>query len=124
MTGDAALAPGTTEAPATSGALAANEGGPAAAQPTYTVPATAIFHKDSGPAVWVIDAGGSTLQLRPVKVNSYTDHKTVITAGLNDGDVVVLAGVHTVYVGQHVRPVRPLFDGEGDVEGPASAGAR
>lgn len=94
------------------------------AQPTYTLPATAIFHKDSGPAVWVIEATGSTLQLRPVKVNTYTDHKTVITAGLNDGDVVVLAGVHTVYAGQHVRPVRPLFDGEGDVDGPANAGAR
>lgn len=125
MTGDAALAPGgTTEAPATSGALATNGGGPAPPQPTYTVPATAIFHQDRGPAVWVIDGSGSTLQLRPVKVSSYTDHTTVITAGLNDGDVVVLAGVHTVYVGQHVRPVRPLFDGEGDVEGPAGAGAR
>jgi membrane fusion protein, multidrug efflux system len=97
---------------------------PAAPQPTYTVPATAIFHKDSGPAVWVIEGGGSTLQLRPVKVSTYTDHATVVTAGLNDGDIVVLAGVHTVYAGQHVRPVRPLFDGEGDVEGPASAGTR
>jgi membrane fusion protein, multidrug efflux system len=96
----------------------------AAPQPTYTVPATAIFHKDSGPAVWVIEGGGSTLHLRPVKVSTYTDHATVITAGLNDGDVVVLAGAHTVYVGQHVRPVRPLFDGEGDVEGPAGAGTQ
>jgi membrane fusion protein, multidrug efflux system len=96
----------------------------AAPQPTYTVPATAIFHKDSGPAVWVIEGGGSTLQLRPVKVSTYTDHATVVTAGLNDGDVVVLAGVHTVYAGQHVRPVRPLFDGEGDVEGPATAGTQ
>jgi multidrug efflux system membrane fusion protein len=96
----------------------------AAPQPTYTVPATAIFHKDSGPAVWVIEGGGSTLQLRPVKVSTFTDHATVVTAGLNDGDIVVLAGVHTVYAGQHVRPVRPLFDGEGDVEGPASAGTQ
>jgi membrane fusion protein, multidrug efflux system len=97
---------------------------PAAPQPTYTVPATAIFHKDSGPAVWVVEGGGSTLQLRPVKVSTYTDHATVVTAGLNDGDIVVLAGVHTVYAGQHVRPVRPLFDGEGDVDGPASAGSQ
>jgi multidrug efflux system membrane fusion protein len=97
---------------------------PVAPLPTYSVPATAIFHKDSGPAVWVIEGGGSTLQLRPVKVSTYTDHATVVTAGLNDGDVVVLAGVHTVYAGQHVRPVRPLFDGEGDVEGPATADAR
>jgi hypothetical protein len=69
----------------------------------------------------VIAGNESTLQLRPVKVGSYTDHTSVVTAGLNDGDVVVLAGVHTVYAGQHVRPVRPLFDGEGNIEGPASA---
>jgi membrane fusion protein, multidrug efflux system len=114
MTGDATLAP------ATSGD---DPVAPQSTHTTYTVPATAIFHKDKGPAVWVIE-GGSTLQLRTVKVSTYTDHATVITAGLNDGDVVVLAGVHTVYAGEHVRPVRPLFDGEGDVEGPASAGVR
>lgn len=118
MTGDATLEGGK------SGGSAASGNGTAAAQPTYTLPATAIFHKESEPAVWVIEGTGSTLQLRPVKVNSYTDHKTVITAGLSDGDVVVMAGVHTVYAGQHVRPVRPLFDGEGDVDGPAHAGAR
>jgi multidrug efflux system membrane fusion protein len=110
MTGDATLAP------VTSG------NAPPSPQLTYTLPATAIFHQDSGPAVWLIEGTGSTLQLRPVKVSSYTDHTSVVTAGLKDGDVVVLAGVHTVYAGQHVRPVRPLFDGDGDIEGPAPAG--
>jgi RND family efflux transporter MFP subunit len=90
-------------------------------QQIYTLPATAIFHQDSGPAVWVITGSDSTLQLRPVKVSSYTDHTSVVTAGLNDGEVVVLAGVHTVYTGQHVKPVRPLFDGDGNIEGPAPA---
>jgi membrane fusion protein, multidrug efflux system len=88
---------------------------------TFTLPATAIFHQDNSPAVWVITGNDSTLQLRPVKVSSYTDRSTVVTAGLNEGDVVVLAGVHTVYAGQHVKPVRPLFDGEGNIEGPAPA---
>jgi multidrug efflux pump subunit AcrA (membrane-fusion protein) len=95
-----------------------------AAAPTFTLPATAIFHQDNTPAVWVITASDSTLQLRPVKVSSYTDHSTVVTAGLNDGDIVVLAGVHTVYAGQHVQPVRPLFDGEGNIEGPQVASAQ
>jgi RND family efflux transporter MFP subunit len=151
MTGDATLAPANDGASTTSamdgapvngaalakggvpakagapaeGATPATDGhDPAAAQSTFTVPATAIFHKDNGPAVWVIEGSGSTLQLRPVKVSGYTDHKTVITSGLSDGEVVVLAGVHTVYAGEHVRAVSPLFDGEGDVDGPASAGAR
>jgi hypothetical protein len=59
-----------------------------------------------------------------VKVGSYTDHSSVITAGLHDGDVVVLAGVHTVHTGEVVKPVEPLFDGDGGIEGPALAGAR
>jgi membrane fusion protein, multidrug efflux system len=61
--------------------------------------------------------------LRAVTVRSYSDHATVITGGLKEGETVVLAGVHTVYAGERVTPVRPLFDGEGDVEGPATPGA-
>jgi multidrug efflux system membrane fusion protein len=108
MTGEAILA---TQAPANN---------PTVSQQTYTVPATAVFHKDNSPAVWVVDSNASTLQLRPVKVRSYGDRSSLITAGLNDGDVVVLAGVHTVYAGERVKPVKPLFDGEGDIEGPAA----
>jgi hypothetical protein len=54
-------------------------------------------------------------------VRSYSDHSTVITSGLQDGETVVLAGVHTVYAGEHVTPVKPLFDDEGDIAGPAPA---
>lgn len=107
MTGDAILPPAT--------------GNSATAQSTYTLPATAIFHQESHPAVWIVTGNDSTLQLRQVSVSSYTDQTSVVNAGLNDGDVVVLAGVHTVYAGQHVKPVRPLFDGEGNVDGPAPA---
>jgi membrane fusion protein, multidrug efflux system len=107
MTGDAVLSP-----------VAAASAG-AAPTPTFTVPATAIFHQGNAPAVWVIGTGNSTLELRAVTVRSYSDHSTVIAGGLADGDTVVMAGVHTVYAGERVTPVRPLFDGEGDVEGPA-----
>jgi multidrug efflux system membrane fusion protein len=110
MTGDAVLAPVTVP------------GGAVAPTATYTLPATAIFHQGSSPAVWVIGAN-STLDLRTVTVRSYSDHATVITGGLKGGETVVLAGVHTVYAGERVTPVRPLFDGDGDVEGPATQGA-
>lgn len=127
-TASAATAPTAVTPAATSAAAAsatnANTGAPAAAAinsaPTFTVPATAIFHQDNHPAVWVVNGHDSTLQLRAVQVSSYTDHSSVVTAGLQDGDVVVLAGVHTVYAGQHVTPVRPLFDGEGNVDGPST----
>jgi membrane fusion protein, multidrug efflux system len=109
MTGDATLSP---VAVAGSGVTEAS----------FTLPTTAIFHQGNAPAVWVIAPGTSTLELRPVTVRSYSDHSTTISGGLKDGETVVLAGVHTVYAGEHVSPVRPLFDGEGDVAGPAPAG--
>jgi RND family efflux transporter MFP subunit len=110
MTGDAILAP----------VAVAGAGAP---ETTFTLPATAIFHQGNAPAVWVIGASNSTLELRPVTVRSYSDHSTVVTGGLRAGETVVLAGVHTVYAGERVAPVRPLFDEQGDVEGPAPAGA-
>lgn len=109
MTGEALLAPST----AAGSAVAA----------TFTVPATAIFHQGSSPAVWVV-TGGSTLELRPVTVANYTDHTTVVTGGLRDGETVVLAGVHTVFAGEHVKAVRPLFDESGDVQAPANGAER
>jgi membrane fusion protein, multidrug efflux system len=82
--------------------------------PAFEVPATAIFHRGSDPAVWVVRTNDSTLELRPVAITSYRERTATITGGLRDGDNVVLAGVHTVYAGQHVKQVRPLFDGDGD----------
>jgi multidrug efflux pump subunit AcrA (membrane-fusion protein) len=132
MTGDATLlsVPAIASSTAAGHAGSTHTGGATndvpsvAAAPTITLPATAIFHQGNIPAVWIVTGNDSTLQLRAVKVSSYTDHSTVVTAGLNDGDVVVLAGVHTVYAGQHVKPVRPLFDGEGNIDGPAPANAQ
>jgi multidrug efflux system membrane fusion protein len=108
MTGDATLAP--VAAASSPGAK------------TFTVPATAMFHQGNSPAVWVINSNTSALELRPVSVRSYSDHATVITGGLKDGETIVVAGVHTVFAGQHVTAVRPLFDDQGDVAGPAPAG--
>jgi RND family efflux transporter MFP subunit len=108
MTGEATLAP--------AGAL--DDAGPR--HPTFTVPSTAIFHEGNAPAVWVVGAHNSTLELRPVTVRTYGDHASVVSGGLRDGDTVVLAGVHTVFAGEHVVPVRPMFDGEGEVAGPAA----
>jgi multidrug efflux system membrane fusion protein len=98
MTGDATL----------SAAAAAGDAS------TFKVPATAIFHQGGNPAVWVIRATDSTLELRPVAVAGYRERTAIVTSGLRDGDNLVLAGVHTVYAGQHVKQTKPLFDGDGD----------
>jgi RND family efflux transporter MFP subunit len=101
MTGDATLS-------------LSGSAGNAAGVPAFQVPATAIFHHGKTPAVWVIRPADSTLELRPVTVISYGERSAIVTAGLREGDTVVLAGVHTVYAGQHVKPVKPLFEGEGE----------
>lgn len=100
MTGEATLSP-----------VAA---GNTADAPTFKLPATAIFHHGRDPAVWVIRPNDSTLELRPVTVRSYGERSSLVAGGLKDGDNVVLAGVHTVYAGQRVTQVKPLFNGESE----------
>ena len=108
MTGDAVLEPVSPGSSA--------RGTPAAAAvPTFKIPSSAVFHQGDRPAVWVIRAGDSTLELRPVTVRSYTDGSVILSGGLADGDQVVMAGVHTVFAGEHVSAVKPLFaDGNGN----------
>jgi membrane fusion protein, multidrug efflux system len=96
MTGDAALVSAV----------------PTAAQgdaPTFVIPATAIFHRGKDPAVWIIRAHDATLELRPVTLSSYAERSATVSGGLAEGETVVLAGVHTVYEGERVVPVKPLF---------------
>jgi multidrug efflux system membrane fusion protein len=108
MTGDAVLPASSGDARREDSARAA-----AAAAPIFKIPATAIFHQGNSPAVWVIRAADSTLELRPVTVRTYTERAAVVTSGLAEGDSLVLAGVHTIFAGQHVRAVKPLFADDG-----------
>jgi multidrug efflux system membrane fusion protein len=101
MTGEATLA----NAGGQGGGTAAVGNGAA----TFVVPATAIFHQGAQPAVWVVRPKDSTLELRPVATSRYDAATATVTSGLQDGDQVVLAGVHTVFAGESVHPVPPLF---------------
>ncbi len=97
MTGDATLsAPGKTTAAT-----------------LFKVPATAIFHQGNDTAVWIVRKQESTLELRPIAVRSYAEHSVVVGSGLADGDILVVAGVHTVFAGERVTPISPLFAKEG-----------
>lgn len=68
------------------------------------VPLTAIFQTGDTPAVWVL-AANNTLAKRPETVASFRSQTALIAAGLENGDVVVTAGVHRLDEGQHVRPL-------------------
>ncbi|MGF6901292.1 efflux RND transporter periplasmic adaptor subunit [Paraburkholderia sp. GAS348] len=126
MTADIALsAPSPSDSAANSSAnSAANPAANSAANPTasqsssFTVPATALFHDGTQPAVWVVrpadnapgvgTPGVGTLELRRVTVTRYNERTIVIGLGLKDGDRVVLQGVHTVTAGEKVHVIPPL----------------
>lgn len=72
-----------------------------------SLPATALFHKDTQPAVWVIGASDGALELRPVSVARYGERNIIVDKGLSSGERVVAQGVHTVTAGEKVKPVTP-----------------
>jgi len=75
------------------------------------VPETALFHQGANPAVWVLEGARPRLALRPVTVESYRDRSVILAAGaLRDGERIVAAGVHTVFVGERVTPFVNTFD--------------
>ncbi len=77
-------------------------------EPTFTLPATALFHEGPEPALWIVKAPENTLELRPVKVLRYDARTITVSSGLKAGERVVWQGVHTVAAGQQVRPIGPL----------------
>ena len=68
------------------------------------IPMSALYHKDTTTAVWVVDPKTSQLKLKPVQVQRYTDAGVVISSGLEAGDTVVLKGVNELYEQEPVAP--------------------
>lgn len=74
---------------------------------TVIIPATALFHQDEHPAVWVVNPGDSKLDLRPVTVARYDERDVLIASGLKAGERIVMQGVHAVSAGEKVTPIAP-----------------
>lgn len=70
-------------------------------QPTVFVPLSAIYQTGDTPGVWVVSDGAVTL--RPVKTGVFGADNIQILEGLQDGDVIVTAGVQKLREGQRVR---------------------
>jgi membrane fusion protein, multidrug efflux system len=73
------------------------------AEPSIEVPGVALTRSDGKPAVWVVDGTSSTVSLRAVTVARYGEATVIVSGGLEDGDVVVTAGVHVLRPGQKVK---------------------
>ena len=69
------------------------------------LPLTALFQNGNQPAVWVIDPKTHRVALKPVQIGRYTQDYVTIVSGLNEGDLVVRAGVHKLNPGETVRPL-------------------
>ena len=67
------------------------------------LPASALTEANGQPAVWVVDPQNKTVSLREVDVSRYDPGSVVISKGLENGEVVVTAGVQVLHPGQIVR---------------------
>lgn len=70
-------------------------------EPVRLIPLSAIYQEEDKPNVWVVKDG--KLELRTVKLDGFDHEKLRVVNGLEDGDVVVTAGVHKLTPGQKVR---------------------
>jgi RND family efflux transporter MFP subunit len=73
----------------------------------FVVPGTALNETDGTPAVWVVDPQDQSVYLRSVEVLRYDTNSVAISRGLENGELVVAAGVHALVPGQKVRLLRP-----------------
>jgi RND family efflux transporter MFP subunit len=74
-----------------------------AAPPGVELPASALTQANGQPAVWVVDPQSHTVSLRNVDVSRYDPASVVVSKGLENGEVVVTAGVQVLRPGQRVR---------------------
>ena len=67
---------------------------------TY-IPLSAIYQAGDNPNVWVIQDG--IVKIRPIKVGVFGNNQVQVLEGLQDGEVIVTAGVQKLHEGQKVR---------------------
>ena len=71
--------------------------------PTIEIPGTALTEQDGKPAVWILNPARHAVELRQIKVLRYDPDAVAVADGLAHGEIVVTAGVHTLYPGEVVR---------------------
>jgi RND family efflux transporter MFP subunit len=66
------------------------------------LPASALFRAEGQPAVWIVDPE-RRVQLRSVELARHDTTRVVVARGLDQGELVVTAGVQALRPGQQVR---------------------
>lgn len=75
----------------------------AAIAPSVELPLSALLEQDGKDKVWVIDPQASTVSLRDIGVGAKTAQTFTVAEGLEAGQRVVTAGVHSLAEGQKVK---------------------
>src|SRR5262245_24227194 len=73
------------------------------AVPLIEIPASALTKSNGQPPVWVGDPKTLTVSARNVEISRFDPATVTISQGLDEGDVVVTAGVQALHPGQKVR---------------------
>ncbi len=79
------------------------------ASENIVIPSTALTKLNGKNSVWVIDNLNNQIGIahsRAVTAGQYTEDGVKITSGLRVGELVAIAGVHTLINGQKVKPVQ------------------
>lgn len=72
-------------------------------QSTITVPRSAVIDSDGKTAVWVVDPAAKTVDMKPVQLADGGGPVAQVLGGLQAGDRIVVAGIHSLTPGQQVR---------------------
>jgi multidrug efflux pump subunit AcrA (membrane-fusion protein) len=69
----------------------------------FEIPASALTRASQQPSVWVVDPAKNTVSLRHVDVVRFDQNQVSVGYGLENGDIIVTAGVQALHPGQQVR---------------------
>lgn len=72
--------------------------------PKLLIPSAALMQVNGKKIVWVIDADNKA-QPREVVSGEFSEEGILITSGLQAGEKIAIAGIHTLIKGQQVKPV-------------------
>lgn len=70
--------------------------------PVAVIPTGALLQSHSEPQLWVVSPADKTVHLRSVVVERFDSDTITISHGLNEGDLVVTAGVNWIAEGEKV----------------------
>ncbi len=71
--------------------------------PAIEIPASALTQYNRLPAVWIVDPKSHTVSLHNIELARHDSEAVVVAQGLDNGDIVVTAGVQALHPGEKVR---------------------